>query len=135
VSAGDVNLSRTQVKAIRALLDHSRIQDAAKSAGVSERTLYRWLGDPLFVAAMRKAETQSISDHVRALVVDLEQNRRVMYEIRDNARFSPNVRLRAAVAIRDDLLKWRQLEDLEDAIFRLEERINEIENRQTNKKS
>ena len=41
--------------AIVALLNHTSVRDAAKALGIHEKTLYRWLGEPAFAAAYRKA--------------------------------------------------------------------------------
>ena len=116
-----------QVRAINALLGNSTIEQASSEIGVNPRTIYRWMKSPVFVAALRKAETQAMGDHVRALVVDLEDNRRVIQEIRDNSRYSPAVRLRAAGMIEDSALKWSQFLDIRTIILEMEGRLNEIE--------
>ncbi len=52
-------LSQKQERAIVALLDAPTIAKAAEAIGVCERTLYRWLDDPDFAAAYRKARRQA----------------------------------------------------------------------------
>ncbi len=48
-------LTHKQDKALIALLTEPTITAAAKKAGIGERTLYRWLDDPLFAGALRQA--------------------------------------------------------------------------------
>jgi hypothetical protein len=48
------DLNPRQEKAIVALLAEHTVEKAAKAAGVGERTLYRWLDDPVFSSVYRK---------------------------------------------------------------------------------
>jgi predicted DNA-binding transcriptional regulator AlpA len=50
-------LSRGQQEAIAALLSQRNVEEAARVAGRSPATLYRWLKDPDFKAAYRQART------------------------------------------------------------------------------
>lgn len=52
------NLSRNQEKAIVALMAHPSIAEAAKSAGVSESSIWRWLQDEPFQARIRKRKVR-----------------------------------------------------------------------------
>jgi hypothetical protein len=45
-----------QRKAVEALLATDEVDAAAREAGVSRATLYRWLGEPAFPATVRNAE-------------------------------------------------------------------------------
>ena len=57
-------LSVRQQQAILALLNQPTIKAAAKSCGVGERTLYRWLRDPDFARAFRAARRDSFAHAV-----------------------------------------------------------------------
>jgi hypothetical protein len=59
---GSQRLTRTQEKAIAALLAERTIQDAAARAKVSERTLTYWLKLPAFAAEYRHAR-QRVVEH------------------------------------------------------------------------
>ena len=60
--AGPDELPAAQAKAVLALIAHPTIRQAADSAGVSERTLHRWLDeDARFIAAHRKARRQAFA--------------------------------------------------------------------------
>ena len=119
--ADNSTLTRKQRRAIAALLNSRTIQDAATNAGVSERTLYRWLVETTFVLAMRAAEGNAIAEAVRVLITDLATNHNTLRTLRDDIKLPASVRLRAAVSLDDSLLRWRQLLDIETRLTRLEE--------------
>ena len=121
------SLSVKQVKGIKALLEMPSIADVAQAVGVADRTVYRWMGDPLFVAALREAETAAIGDAVRSLITGIQANHAVMRDIRDTSRYSPAVRLRAAGMLDDSLMKWRNFQDFEMRLTDLERIIQAIE--------
>jgi len=123
MSVNSVSLSVKQRLAIRSLLECSRIEDAADRAGVTDRTVYRWLQDPLFVAELRAAETTALGDAIRSLIADQRSNYDVIKSIRDDRRNSAAVRLRAAVAIDRSLLKWRHFQDFEERVTELEKTV------------
>src|SRR3984885_8707258 len=55
MSASIKQLGRKKEAAILALLSQRTVQDAARSVGVGERTLYRWMQEPDFDAAYQRA--------------------------------------------------------------------------------
>jgi len=55
----DPVLTPKQRKAVEALLLTGDVSAAAKAAGVSRESLYRWLRQPLFLAAVREAEARA----------------------------------------------------------------------------
>ena len=63
----NVLLSVKQIKAITALLSERTGRAAAKRTGVSEKTLYLWMGDPVFRAALRSAEAGILDEVTRRL--------------------------------------------------------------------
>ena len=54
-------LTAQQQKAIIALLENPTVVKAAEASSVSERTLRRWMSDPIFSKAFRKARRESFS--------------------------------------------------------------------------
>ena len=52
---------RKQEAAIAALLTHRNQEEAAEAAGISKRTLHRWLQMPAFQAAFREARRAAMS--------------------------------------------------------------------------
>lgn len=56
-----------QVAAIAALLATGKIGDAAAAGGVSSKTIYAWLKQPDFSAALRAAEGEALRSLARRL--------------------------------------------------------------------
>ncbi len=65
----DNGISTKQQKAIAALLSERTLSAAAKRAGIGERTLYNWLTEPVFRAALRSAESAMLETVTRRLSV------------------------------------------------------------------
>ena len=114
------SLSTKQFAAIAALLANPTVGAAAIAAGCGDRTLRRWLADPGFRRELVASELDLIDSAVRLMVSDLETNAKTMRAIRDDLANGPAVRLRAAVAIADDLLRWRELRNVEARLAALE---------------
>ncbi len=60
-------LDPSQVQAIAALLTEKDTKSAAAKAGISVESLYRWLKDADFKAALDAAETEVIAQVIRRL--------------------------------------------------------------------
>ena len=116
-------LTSKQSLAIAALLSNPTQGAAAEAAGLSTKTLNRYLQDPDFIEALKQAESALIADNVRALVSDMQANRAVISEIRDNPRNQAGVRLRAAIALDNSLKAWRDLYTIEQRLTDLEKRL------------
>lgn len=116
----NVSLTAKQHRAIAALISSPTVGEAAKAAGVSERTLARWMGDPDFRMALGVVESDMIDGAVRCMIGDLTANHDTMRAIRDDPTNGPAVRLRAAVALSDDFLRWRELRNVEARLASLE---------------
>lgn len=113
-------LPKNQARAIVALLAASTVDAAAVAAGVSERSLRRWMQTPDFRYALAAAEDSLLDSAVRSAVGDLADNRRVLRAIRDDPDMPPSVRVRAALGMEDSLLRWRELRGLEARLLALE---------------
>lgn len=102
------------------LMTSPTLAAAAAELGMSVRQLYRWLDDPVFMAELKAAETAAIDQAVRRLVelsgaaVDTLDS--AMHD--DNA--SQGVKVRAADVALSQLLRLRELYDLEQRITALE---------------
>lgn len=119
---GNIALSTKQQKAIAALLVAKDVQSAAIQAGVSERTLHRWINeDERFRAALRAAEAQAIDDAVRRLVGAANSALNVLMVLMLDQKTPAAVRLRAAISVLEQLVKLRELNNLEQRIAKLEE--------------
>ena len=113
------------MRAIKGLLEHRTIEDAARAVNISPRTLYRWLQSPVFRSALSRAESNLIDESVRMLISDMKENLTVMQKIRDDENTPKSIRLRAAQNIDASLLRWHTLQDLESRLESIERIIHE----------
>lgn len=103
-SARDV-LTSKQRKALAAVLSEPTIAKAAQSAGLAEVTLFRWLREAEFRAALKEAEDEVIDTAVRRLLQVQDVAISTMLDTMTDAEASHAVRLRAAVHVLDFTLK------------------------------
>lgn len=112
-----------QQKAITALLSERTTRDAAKAAGVSEKTLYQWLNEPAFRAALREAEKSILDDVTRRLSAGASLALDTLKKLVQSARHE-STKLRASVAWLELSLKYRDMHDIEERLTALEAAIN-----------
>ena len=112
-------INRKQDAAIGALLSQPTISAAARSVGLGEATLRRWLKEPDFLGAYRATRRDAL-EHCVAL---LQKTGSAAVEALQQSlqATSEGVRLRAACAILDYSMKGAELLDLETRIAVLEE--------------
>lgn len=119
------NLPLKQQKAIAALLSAKDILSAAQQAGVSERQLHRWLNDDQpFQAALRDAEGQAIDNAVRRLTGATNSALNVVMVVMLDPKVAASTRLRAAISVLEQMMKLRELNNMEQRIARLEEQLS-----------
>jgi hypothetical protein len=117
-------LSDRQRKAIAALMAARSVPEAAQAASVGERTLYRWLADDdVFRAALTAAEDRAIDTAARRLVQAAGDSVDVLITIRDDPEAPAAVRGRMAQILLDNLLRLRELRDVEARLSALEATI------------
>jgi transposase len=114
-------LSRNQEKAIVALLAHPSISDAAKSAGVSESSIWRWLQDETFRKHYRKAQDKVFDGALGSLQGATTQA--VDCLVRNLTCKMPSAEVTAAKTILDFTMKARELLDLSARVEELERAI------------
>lgn len=120
-------LSVKQAKAIGALLSSKTVAEAAQQAEVGERTLTRWLSsDSQFRQALSLAEGDLIDSASRRLLqIQTGAIDTIEGMLADDAEVSDAVRLRAAQAALDYLLKMRELRQIEQRLAALEQAMAE----------
>ena len=117
-------LNSRQRKAIAALLSSRNVQEAAQTANIGERTLYRWLAEnTVFRAALYAAEGEAIDAATRRLLSLKDTAIDTLAEVIAAPEKSPTGRLRAAQGVLDYLLKMRELRNLENRITELEKLV------------
>lgn len=111
-------LTQQQQRAINALLVSPSLTAAAKSTGVARKTLYRWMEDPAFRAALDAAESEVLDGVSRRLLALAEKAADKLDALLDSS--NDNVRLRAASVTLDILMRLRELRDVERRLTELE---------------
>jgi hypothetical protein len=118
-------LTTKQLKAVAALLTTNTREEAAKAAGVSPATLYRWLKEPGFREEYR-AERYRVVERVLGEL--LARSSAAIAVLGDGLEDPDiNARLRAARSVLDYVLKGTELERKIRELDELEERVEELE--------
>jgi hypothetical protein len=113
-------LTTAQRKALPHLLSSRSVEEAAKAAGISARTLYRWMADSAFGAALAESETMAIDYAVRRLIVLSDSAVDTLETVLKDDKASASTKVRAAMGILDSLIKLRELRNFEARIVALE---------------
>lgn len=122
------NLTPQQENAILALLNQPTVAKAAEAAGAGERSLYRWMDEPVFSRAYRKARRQSF-----AQAIALTQRYAPM-AVNNLAKIStdPSAGAAARVSASSALLKFsRESIELDDLAERVENLEREMRDRES----
>ena len=118
----DAKLTPKQELLIAALLSSPTIQDAAKTAGVSETSAHRWLRtDEGFTAAYLKARREAVGQAIARLQQLSSGAVAVLAQVASDKQAPASARVAAASKILDTAIKAVELEDLEARIAALEQ--------------
>lgn len=116
----DETITPAQRRAIAALLSERDVRSAAKAAGVSERSLWRWLNDRSFISELNAAQAQAIDATIRRLA-DLSGEAVSTLRAAMKGKSTPiGSKIRAADIVLGRLLALKELGDLEQRIAALE---------------
>jgi DNA-binding transcriptional MerR regulator len=116
-------LTRKAEQAVAALLQFPTIPEAAKAAGVSERTLYGWLQEEGFREQYRSARTEVVRHAVTMVQKASGEAVDVLREVMNNPQSTTSSRVSAAKTILELALKAVELEDVESRLVALEEKV------------
>lgn len=94
----------------------------AKRVGVDQRTVHTWRDDSEFVKLVAKYQAKLISQSLGKLSGAASKAVKTLVECLSSTE-SDSVRVRSAVAILDQLIKIREVTDLEDRLTELERRM------------
>lgn len=120
----DDGITTKQQKAVTALLSERTIGEAAKRAGVGERTLYTWLADPAFRGALRDAERGVLDDVTRRLTSGQRLALDTLEKLIQSARHE-STKLTACVSWLNMFIKYRDMKDIDERLTALEAAIND----------
>lgn len=121
----DVGLTPKQEQALIALLNEPTIERAAKTAGVGERTLHRWLDEPVFSRAYRQARREAFSQAIAASQRYAPVAVQTLAKIMADATLSVSARVSAATALLKFSRESIELDDLATRVDDLERSMKE----------
>lgn len=116
-------LSGKQLRAVRALLTHPTVAQAAVDASVSEATIYRWLATPAFRQALAQAEGEAVAAAARRLTMLAESALDTVAAVMTDPTTPAPVRVRAAEVLLANLIKFRELTSFEQRLDALEREV------------
>lgn len=118
-------LSRNQELAIAALLSNPSIPGAASAAGISERSLYRWLADDGFQKDYKKARRKVVQQAITQIQASISAAVQTLKEIMKNPEAPASSRVSAAKTLIEMGLKATEFEQLEERIEELEKIVKD----------
>jgi len=113
-------LGRKQEEAIAALLSQRNIEEAARIVGIATRTLLRWMKDPEFDAAYRKARRLAFGQSVARLQQASGAAVSTLLKMMVDPAAPASTRVRAADSVLDHAAKSIEIEDIEVRVAALE---------------
>ena len=119
-------LSPKQLKALPIFASITNCNEACKQAGISRDCFYEWLKQPSFKEALNKLRNDLVQDAVTQLKVNAIKAASTLIKLTDRED-CPSVQRAAANDILNHVIKFQELQELENRISILEE--------QTKKKS
>jgi hypothetical protein len=122
-------LGRKQEEVIVALLSQRSVEDAARVANVTARTVYRWMKEPEFDAAYRKAKRAAFGQSIARLHHLSSAAVSTLGKIMLDTTTPPATRVRAADSILDHTAKAIEIEDIEARVSELERAAGASEGR------
>jgi len=113
-------ISRKQEDAIVALLSNRNIEEAARACGTPARTLYRWLKEPAFEAAFRRAKRQAFQQSIARLQHASSAAVTTLLKVMLEPGTPPSTRVRAAECVLTHAAKAIEIEDIDARVSELE---------------
>ncbi len=119
-------MGRHQEQAIAALLRSPTISGAAESIGIGEATLWRWLQNPGFDEAYRRARQQAVDQAIAQLQQATGLAVATLQEVQRDTDAPASSRVTAAKTVLEMALKLRESEELEARLSALEEKLQRM---------
>jgi hypothetical protein len=113
-------LKPKQEEAIIALLTNRSVEDAARAVKIAPRTLYRWLNEPEFDKAYRKARRSAFGQGTARLQQASSAAVSAVLKILVDLSGPASTRLRAADMVLTHAAKAIEIEDIEARVAELE---------------
>ena len=116
----NATLTPRQLRAVNALLTHPTVAAAAGVLGVAPSTIYRWLGENAFRAALAQAEGEAVAAAGRRLAALAQGALDELARAMTDAQTPAPTRVRAAEVVLGHLLKYREIVQFENRLDALE---------------
>ena len=116
----NTGLTRLQKDAVTAVVASKTYKEAAELAGCSESSVYKWMKNPVFRAAVLERENGLRAASGRRLARDAQSSLDVIHNIMTDEGNPAGLRLQAAKAWQDYLIKTGDITQLEDRVTKLE---------------
>lgn len=107
-------------RAIAALIVNPSVSQAAASAGIAERTLWRWMSDPEFEQSYRQARQESVTSAIAKLQSVCTAAVDTLVDVMRDSTAPASARVAAARCVLDTALRAVEYENLEARIEVLE---------------
>lgn len=107
-------------KALLALLTHPTKESAAAAAGITSKTLRKFLDDPGFQAEYRAAYSRLVDDAVRQAQKSLSPAIKTLNDIMQDTEANGQIRVSAARSLLEFSLKATEQLDILDRLTELE---------------
>jgi hypothetical protein len=114
------SLSSKQLKALPTLASVVNCNEACKQIGISRDCFYEWMKQPLFKAQLNKLRNDLVQDAVMQLKVNAIKAADTLIKLTDRED-SPSVQRASANDILNHVVKFQELQELEDRVAILEE--------------
>src|ERR1039458_2565563 len=125
MSANVSKLSPKQEQAILALVTNQGVDNAARAVGIAPRTLYRWMNEPLFDKAYRKARRAAFGQGTARLQQASGVSVSPVLKIMVDQNAAASTKLRAAELVLTHGAKAIEIEDVEARVSELERAAKE----------
>jgi transposase-like protein len=120
MSGFGAKLGRKKEAAVQALLSSRNVEEAARAAGVTPRTLYRWQKEPAFEAACREARRAVVSQANARLQQATGVAAATIVKVMVDPTVPASVRIRASECVLNHAGKAIEIEDIEVRVAALE---------------
>jgi hypothetical protein len=121
MSANVSKLTPKQEEAVLALLTNQGADNAARTVGIAPRTLYRWMNEPLFDKAYRKARRDAFGQGTARLQQASGAAVSSVLKIMVDQHTPASTKLRAADVVLTHGAKAIEIEDIEARVAALEQ--------------
>lgn len=118
-------VTQKQTLAIGTLLTTGDVTKAAEAAGVTRKTVHKWLNLPAFSTELEKAESKAFSDATRRLSGLLGRSVEELEKLLLTGDLSVPDRIRTIRTVLDLYPRLRETASFDDRMSRLEEAIQD----------